>query len=194
MQILHFLAALCGDYIIVFPPSAEGRCKYCISPHHWGGMKILHINPALWGGEKTGVGDGGGGVLGHGGGAPGGVRGPRRTRCRAAGPLAPSLGLHSRRKMTSLNRRAPRSPHTPDAIGSVLLRCYVCLVGLRGVCLRGLCVFGVLCHSFIELFSTGSKKGLQGRIVSLFSPVPIIQIVPLCSLLLLFAAVAPGTQ
>ena len=66
-----------------------------------------------------------------------GVRGPRRTRCRAAGPLAPSLGLHSRRKMTSLNRPAPRSPHTPDAIGSVFYAAMCGFAGLRGVCLRG---------------------------------------------------------
>ena len=70
-----------------------------------------------------------------------GVRGLRSSQYEVIGSLAPSLGLHSRRKMTSLNRRAPRSPHTPDAIGSVLLRCYVCLVGLRGVFLRGSLVF-----------------------------------------------------
>ena len=63
-----------------------------------------------------------------------GLRGPRRTRCRAAGALAPLLGLRSRRKMTSLNRPAPRSPHTPDAIGSVSLRCDVWLCRFaRGV-------------------------------------------------------------
>ena len=40
-----------------------------------------------------------------------GVRGLRLTQSRVIGPLAPLLGLRSRRKMTSLNRPAPRSPH-----------------------------------------------------------------------------------
>ena len=94
-------------------------------------------------GAKAWEEDGGGGVLPVNPPSPAfrGVRGPRRTRCRAAGPLAPSLGLHSRRKMTSLNRPAPRSPHTPDAIGSVFYAAMCGFAGLRGVCLRGVFVF-----------------------------------------------------
>ena len=101
----------------------------------------VHLHAiAAAGARGEGLGGGwGGGVLPVNPPSPAfrGVRGLRRTRCRAAGPLAPSLGLHSRRKMTSLNRPAPRSPHTPDAIGSVFYAAMCGFAGLRGVCLRG---------------------------------------------------------
>ena len=109
-----------------------------------------------------------------------GVRGLRRTKGLAAGPLAPLFGLHSRRKMTSLNRPAPRSPHTPDAIGSVL-RCEGCLVGLRGVCLRGLWLFGDKTRAsyFVIqcVFWCCHRAALAARydytIISFCSPLPV---------------------
>ena len=52
--------------------------------------------------------------------------------------------------MTSLNRPAPRSPHTPDAIGSVFYAAMCDFAGFaRGACLRVFSFFGYKTRAYV---------------------------------------------